>query len=93
MVEVFTVQALAPSVRSVAVGGVRSLVAPGGELLAVEVVRPGDQDPADGPPWLLDRTEMTSFAGDEVTLSSLRAAANPLRPDGRPLWVGVLHRR
>ena len=76
-----------------AVGGVRSLVAPGGELLAVEVVRPDDQDPADGPPWLLDRMEMASFAGDGVAYSSLQAAANPLRPDGRPLWVGVLRRR
>ena len=70
VVEVFTVQALAPSVRTMAVGGVRSLIAPGGELLAVEVVRPDDQDPADGPPWLLDRTEMASFAGDEVTLAA-----------------------
>ena len=93
VVEVFTVQALAPSVRTMAVGGVLSLIAPGGELLAVEVVRPDDQDPADGPPWLLDRTEMASFAGDDVKYSSLQVAANPLRPDGRPLWVGVLHRR
>jgi hypothetical protein len=61
--------------------------------LVVEVVRPDDQDPADGPPWLLDRTEMASFGGEDVAYISLHAAANPLRPDGRPLWVGVLHRQ
>jgi SAM-dependent methyltransferase len=93
VVEVFTVQALAPSVRTTAVGGVRSLIAPGGELLAVEIVRPDGHGPADGPPWLLDHAEMASFAGDDVAYSSLQTAANPLVPDGRPLWVGVLRRQ
>ena len=59
--EGFTVQALPPSLRTQAVHGVRRLVAPGGTLVAVQFVR--GQRPADlGPPWLLDRAGMESFA-------------------------------
>jgi hypothetical protein len=92
VLEVFTVQALPPSVRPAASRGVRSLLAPGGDLIVVEVVRPDDQSPMSGPPWLLDREAMTSFAADDVGLVSLTAATNPIRPDALPLWIGVLRR-
>lgn len=92
VVEVFTVQALPPSVRAAAIRGVRSLLAPGGVLLVVEVVRPDGESPMAGPPWLLDRAAMTSFAGDDVTFASLAPVANPSGPGSRPLWVGVLRR-
>ena len=49
VVEVFSVQALPPSLRAEAVRGVRRLLAPGGAAVAVQFVR-GDR-PADlGPP-------------------------------------------
>ena len=92
VVEVFTVQALPPSVRPAAVSGVRRLLAPGGELLVIEVVRPDGESLTAEPPWLLDRAEVTSFASDDVTFASLISAANPNGPEARPLWVGVLRR-
>ena len=92
VVEVYTVQALPPSVRAAASAGVRSLVAAGGELVVVEVVRPDDESAMDGPPWLLDRDAMTSFAADDVAFVSLAEAANPTWPNARPLWIGVLRR-
>jgi SAM-dependent methyltransferase len=92
VVEVFTVQALPPSVRATAIRGVRSLLAPGGTLLVVAVVRPDDESQMDGPPWLLDRPAMTAFAGDDVAFASLATVPNPMRPDARPHWVGVLRR-
>ncbi len=54
VIEVFTVQALPPAVRSAATAGIRRLLAPGGTALVIQFDR-GDEDPAVGPPWLLDR--------------------------------------
>ena len=92
VVEVFTVQALPPTVREAASAGVRSLLAPGGEVLAVQLVREDGQDGSPGPPWLLDRAEMESLAGDDVRLVSLARRPHPARPGGLPLWVAVLRR-
>jgi hypothetical protein len=92
VVEIYTVQALPPNLRSVATGAVRSLVGPGGELLVVEVERDEGTGPSAGPPWLLDREEMTAFAGDATMLASLTAQANPYGPEARPLWRAVLRR-
>ncbi len=59
VVEVYTVQAVNRSVRGQLTAGVRSLVAPGGTLLAVQAIaRPGDDD---GPPWPLTREEIEAF--------------------------------
>jgi hypothetical protein len=92
VVEIYTVQALPRSLRVAATAGVRQLVAPGGEVLAVEVVRDEATSPSAGPPWLLDRPEMELLADDEVTMMSLQAVANPYGPDARPLWWAVLRR-
>ena len=92
VVEVFTVQALPPALSEAASAAVRSLLAPGGEVLAVQFVREDGEDGSQGPPWLLDRTEMEALAGGDVRLVSLARRAHPARPGGFPLWVAVLRR-
>lgn len=91
-VEVFTVQALPPSVRSGAQEGIRRLLAPGGEALVVQFVRPDHVPGESGPPWLLDRAEMEAFATDDVPWLSLDTRPHPTRVGGLPVWVGVLRR-
>jgi hypothetical protein len=91
VVEVFTVQALPRSVRADAMAGVRALVAPGGRALVAQFVRTDDNLEA-GPPWLLDRGEMDSFAVDGFGWDQLGTRPHPLRTDGPRLWVGVLRR-
>jgi SAM-dependent methyltransferase len=92
VVEIYTVQALPRSLRTAAVAGVRSLVAPGGEVLVVQVVRDEDTGLDEGPPFLLDRDEMTAFAGDGLVLDTLDEVANPYGAEARPLWRAVLRR-
>jgi hypothetical protein len=92
VVEIFTVQALPRSVRSRAMAGVRGLVAPGGTLLVVQAVREDDEPVGAAPPWLLDRAEMTAFAGDGLVLDFLHRLPHPT-PAGRPAWRAVLTRR
>jgi SAM-dependent methyltransferase len=91
VVEIFTLQALHPSLRDQAVAGVRGLLAPGGTALVVQVVRRDDQPRSAEPPWTLTRAEMEAVAGDGVELESL----DELLPEGRvnPLWRMVLSRR
>ncbi len=89
VLEVFTVQALPPTIRREAVAGVRELLAPGGTLLAVQVVREDGESPDDGPPWLLDEEGMHAFAGQGVVLDRLASA--PM-PNGRSLHLAVLRR-
>ena len=91
VVEIYTLQALHPSLRERAVAGVRRLLAPGGRALVVQVVRRDDQPRTDHPPWTLTRAEMEAVAGDDVVLESL----DEVLPEGRvsPLWEMVLRRR
>jgi SAM-dependent methyltransferase len=93
VVEIYTVQALHGSLRERAVRGVRSLVRPGGVLLAVQIVREDDEPVGDAPPWLLDRAEMEALAGDGLVAESLDRTANPIRPDARDRWRMLLVRR
>ncbi|MBM6399699.1 class I SAM-dependent methyltransferase [Phycicoccus sonneratiae] len=92
VVEVFTVQALPPDLRADAVAAVRSLLAPGGTLLAVQFVRERGSDAGDGPPWLLDEDEVRSFAAADVHLEALDRRPHPLNPAGPDTWVAVLRR-
>jgi SAM-dependent methyltransferase len=92
VVEIYTVQALHGSVRERAVKGVRRLVAPGGTLFVVQVVRDDDEEVAAEPPWLLDRAEMDALAGDGLVTTSLDRVPNPEHPDARDLWRMVLSR-
>ncbi|MBJ7356597.1 class I SAM-dependent methyltransferase [Nocardioides sp.] len=92
VVEIFTLQALHGSVRERAAHGVRRLVAPGGTVLVVQVVRDDDEEVAAEPPWLLDRAEMEALAGDDLVTTSLDRVPNPEHPDARDLWRMLLRR-
>lgn len=68
VVEIFTLQALHPSVRDAAVTGLRSLLAPGGRAFVVQFVRGHDEPLTQEPPWMLTRAEMAAVAGGDVQL-------------------------
>jgi SAM-dependent methyltransferase len=91
VVEIYTLQALHPSLRAQAVSGVHALMAPGGRALVVQVVRRADQAVTAEPPWTLTRDEMEAVAGDGVELEAL----DEVLPEGRvnPVWRMVLTRR
>lgn len=93
VVEIYTVQALHPSLRDAAAAGVRRLLAPGGTALVVQMVREDGEPVGVEPPWLLDRAEVAALAGDDVVVTSLDRAPNPTRPEGRDRWRLVLTRR
>jgi 2-polyprenyl-3-methyl-5-hydroxy-6-metoxy-1,4-benzoquinol methylase len=58
--EAYTIQALPAAVRDVPIAAVASLVAPGGELLAV--MRGGEpEDQTEGPPWPVTRVELAGY--------------------------------
>ena len=92
VVEIYTIQALHCSVRAAAVDGVRRLVAPGGTLFAVQIVRDDEEDVGAEPPWLLDRAEMEGLAGDGLVAESLERVPNLAQPDFRDRWRMVLRR-
>lgn len=92
VVEIYTIQALHPTVRPRAVKAVRRLLAPGGTLFVVQIVREDDEEPTDEPPWLLDRAEMQGFAGVGVEPLSLHRVPNAANPDARDRWRMLLHR-
>jgi SAM-dependent methyltransferase len=93
VVDVFTVQALPRALRDEAVAGIRSLLAPGGDLLSVQFVLADGAGDDDGPPWLVTRAEMESHAVGDVEVVSLDQGPHPLRPGGPGAWVGLFHRR
>ena len=91
VIEVFTVQAMPPAVRGEATAGIRRLLAPGGTALVIQFDR-GDEDPAVGPPWLLDREEMETFAGGDVRIESLEHLPGPRDDRDTPIWFAKLRR-
>ncbi|MCA5894168.1 class I SAM-dependent methyltransferase [Isoptericola sp. NEAU-Y5] len=90
VVEIFTVQAVRRSVRDGLTAGVRSLVAPGGTLLAVQAVaeRAGD----DGPPWPLTRTEIEAFGQDGLSATSIEVLRDVPAPGGLGVWRAEFRR-
>ncbi|MEO3810203.1 alpha/beta fold hydrolase [Sphaerisporangium sp. B11E5] len=90
VVEIFTVQALPPSLRDQAITVIRHLPAPGGTLIVIMASRDTAEEAEDGPPWPLTRTEMESFAQDDLSLVHLEELPDPrlwraeFRRDARP---------
>ena len=72
VVEVFTVQALPPSVRPAAMRNVGRLVAPGGTLVAIEF-RADAVTVDDPPPWPLGAAELDAFGTDGLRPVSVEA--------------------
>ena len=94
VVESMNVQALPEPLRSAAIAGVRSLVALGGTLVAIQFGADGsvaDRDAAGGPPWPLVRAEMESFGADGLELVGLERLEVPEDP-GVPRWRAELRR-
>lgn len=89
VVEIYTVQALHPSLRARAGAGVRALVAPGGRALVVQAPRADDEPYTPEPPWTLTRAEMESVAGD-LEVESLDQVPTPDGSGRR--WRMVLRR-
>ena len=91
VVEIYTLQALHPSLRESAIAGIHGLMAPDATALVVQVVRPDDEPLSAEPPWTLTRAEIEAVAGDGVELESL----DEVLPSGRvnPLWRLVVVRR
>ncbi|MFF0145769.1 thiopurine S-methyltransferase [Amycolatopsis sulphurea] len=77
--EYLTVQSMPRDVRPAAIAAIGGFVAPGGRLL-VGTTNAEQVDLPTGPPWLLDRAELDSFARDGLTLDSV----TPIRND--QLW-------
>ena len=92
VVEIYTIQALHGTLREGAVSGVRRLVAPGGTLFVVQIVRDDDEEVDAEPPWLLDFAEMSALAGDGLVAESLDRLPNPHVPEARDRWRMVLNR-
>ncbi|HRD60547.1 MAG TPA: class I SAM-dependent methyltransferase [Nocardioides sp.] len=90
VVEIYTLQALHPSLRDRASSGVRRLLAPGGTALVVQVVRRDDEPVTEEPPWTLSRAEMEAVAGDGVRVESLDEVEVPGR--AAPFWRLLLTR-
>lgn len=88
VVEIFTVQALPRDLREKATSAVRELVAPRGQLLAIEAIL-ADADDGSGPPWPFTRDDIESFAVDGLSLVSVDEVA---QPDSFPLWRAELRR-
>ena len=85
VVEIFTIQAVPEPPRTDIATGVRSLVAPGGTLLAIQFRASGEDDSTEGPPFALGERRIRSLAGDTLDLVELEAL------DG-PLWRAELRR-
>ena len=90
VVEIYTLQALHPSLRDRAVAGVHGLLAPGGTALVVQVVRRDDEPVTAEPPWTLTRAEMEAIAGDGVRARLARRGA-PAGP-GEPALAALVVR-
>ena len=85
MVEIYTLQAMPDPPRAGAAAGVRSLVAPGGTLLAVQFRHDGSE-PADvGPPFPQTEAAMRGLATDGLDLVALEQLEGPF-------WRGEYHR-
>jgi len=93
VIEIYTVQALHGSLREGAVSGVRRLVAPGGTVLVVQIVRDDGEEVGAEPPWLLDRAEMAALEGEGLVAESLDRVPNPNVPEAWDRWRMVLIRR
>jgi SAM-dependent methyltransferase len=80
VVESMNVQALLDPARGQAISHVGPFVAPGGTLLVIAAGRSGSDDPGEGPPWPLTRSEVEAFAtGDlePVRIEGIRDEQDP----------------
>jgi SAM-dependent methyltransferase len=91
VVEVWTVQALPDPPRTQAIEAIASLVAPGGDLIAIAIARDddaSDTQPGEGPPWSLNRKTINDFATlTGLTARDVQLGPDPEAPDRRLSWT------
>ncbi|QIG46213.1 class I SAM-dependent methyltransferase [Nocardioides anomalus] len=90
VVEIYTLQALHPSLREAAVTGLHGLLGTGGTALVVQMVRRDDEPRTAEPPWTLTRAEVEALAHDGVRLEALDEV--PVEGRAYLLWRAVLSR-
>jgi SAM-dependent methyltransferase len=90
VVEIYTVQAVNRSVRDELTAGVRSLVAPGGTLLAVQAI--GEQGDEEGPPWPLTRPEIEAFGKGCLSPVLIEELKVPGAPSRAGVWRAEFRR-
>lgn len=90
VVEVFTVQSLPAPAHMAAIASVRGMVAPGGTLIVVAAGREPD-DPVDGPPWPLTRSEVDEFSAAGLQPVLIEDIRDPARSFVRQ-WRAEFHR-
>jgi hypothetical protein len=81
--EIITVQALPRSLRAAAIGGVRSLVAPGGTSLIGALGSWTAAITSSVPPWPLRRDEIDAFAADDLQAERVEVVPAPNQPGER----------
>ena len=84
IVEIRTLQSLAPGTRERAARAIAELLAPGGRLLLICYGREDGWRP-EHRPWPVNRTELQAFA--EAGLVPLRYDDQPLGPHGDRTWT------
>ena len=87
VVEIFTLQAMPDPPRDRAIAGVRSLVAPGGTLVAIQFRYDGSSPLDAGPPFPQPRELFDRLAGDELVVETVEELEA-----GGPRWRAVLSR-
>ena len=80
VVESMTVQSMPLWVRGDAIARMAQLVAPGGELIVICMIRQ-EREHVDGPPWPLTRTEVDSFAVGGLRPVTVEQVSPPGQPD------------
>jgi SAM-dependent methyltransferase len=76
VVETYTTQSLPVRLRRTVVLHVGRFVAPGGVLLALAAARDADE-PVDGPPWPLTRSDIESFAMEGLEIAGVEEIRDP----------------
>jgi pimeloyl-ACP methyl ester carboxylesterase len=75
VVEIFTVQAMPRTVRTLATANIGQFVAPGGTLVVIQAYAvPVDEH---GPPWILSRAEIDAFAADGLRAAHVDVVDSP----------------
>lgn len=86
VLEIYTVQALPVSLRSVAIQKIAQFLSPGGHLLVVARGRDESEPPGEMP-WPLTRQELSEFTGQGLQEISFEDYPDPEEPDTRRFRV------
>ena len=92
VVEVYTVQALAPELHARALQALTWFPAPGGQIVVIARRAQPDDAPRDSPPWPIDTALVEALAGPDLELVELERLMDDEDPPV-PRLVATLRRR